>query len=104
MSARWSVSFTACAASHVEFIQEWWSRERPLAPQLFEHELAAVVERLAVFPGTGATWRTSVRPVIRRTLLPASRYHVYYTADSQNREVVIRAVWHACRGQEPKLG
>lgn len=104
MSARWTVSFTESAASHVEFIHEWWSRERPLSPQLFEHELSAVVERLAVFPGTGAPWRTNERSVIRRMLMPGSRYHVYYTSDAQTREVVIHAVWHACRGQEPDLG
>lgn len=41
---------------------------------------------------------------VRRILLHNSRYHVYYTADSDRREVMVRAVWHAARGQGPELG
>jgi len=57
---------------------------------------------LSIVPGIGSVYRSSPITGVRRFYLQRLMAHLYYTHDE--REVVIRAVWHARRGSAPDLG
>lgn len=100
---RWTVLVTATAEEQAHAVAEWWVARRPAAPTLFVEELARAIERLSVVPGSGAPFDSGALPDVKRVLLPGSRYHLYYTVHSARHEVLVRAVWHASRGQGPEL-
>ena len=102
-SRRWTVLFTATAEEHAHAVAAWWAAERPAAPSLFVDELSRAIDRLSGMPGSGAPFDSHVLVGVRRVLLPGSRYHLYYTVDSDRQEVLVRAVWHGSRGQLPDL-
>jgi plasmid stabilization system protein ParE len=65
-------------------------------------ELARCLELLGEAPKIGKPYRRHPHlRGLRRTLLRATRYHVYYVADAD--AVAILAVWHSQRGQFPNL-
>lgn len=91
------------ARKQANAINLWWAENRPAARTLVAAEFQAAVERLATQPACGLTYQLSDKPGVRRLLLPRSRYHVYYEVDEANRVVTILAIWHAVRGQGPRL-
>ena len=99
----WGVVFTADASKQVDAIHAWWTANREAAPTLFVDELSGALDRISRLPGTGAPFASRAVPGLRRALLPRCRYHVYYTVHSARREVIVRAVWHAARGQGPEF-
>lgn len=99
----WRLRFTATAARHAETIEGWWSENRADAKGLFSEELTQALERISHRPGVGVPYGDEVVPRLRRALLRATRYHVYYSVDAPERMVTIHAVWHAQRGRGPLL-
>ncbi len=97
------VLFTATAAEHAQVVGDWWAAERPGARNLFADEFSAAIDRLSAVPGTGACFEFVAVAGLRRVLPARSRYHVYYTVHPVRREVLVRAIWHASRGQGPEL-
>ena len=95
------VHVTATAQEQIQAVWKWWLRERPAAPELFQSELRRALERLATMPRSGTLYPNPAVSGVRRLLLCRSGYHVYYTADSETRLVVVRAVWHVARGRGP---
>ncbi len=90
------------AAREIERIERWWSKNRPAAPGLFMEELVAAEAHLMTAPETGEAWRARRGRVIRRWLLPKSKYHLYYVHDAERERLLVVAVWGAVR-REPKL-
>lgn len=89
------------AEAQIRAIDAWWRQNRLAAPELFLQELAEAFGTLAAVPWAG---RTAPHPEVRglrRLLLRASRYHVYYAAGEQT--VLVLAVWSAVRGAGPNL-
>jgi plasmid stabilization system protein ParE len=101
---RWTVLFTASAEEQAHAVADWWEGQRPAAPTLFTDELSHSIDRLSAVPGSGAPFDSETVIGVRRVLLPRCRYHVYYTVHPVRHEVLIRAIWHASRGQGPELG
>lgn len=95
------VRFTATAQQHVRRFKEWW-RENSVRPEILDHDLAEAVRMLSIVPGIGSIYRPSPIVGVRRLYLERLMSHLYYTYDE--REVVIRAVWHARRGTGPDFG
>ena len=91
------------AAQHLRTIIAWWREHRPAAPQLFAVEVADALELLVATPTLGVQYMVRGGRPIRRLLLPRSRYHVYFTYDERDDLLDIRAVWHASRGDGPRL-
>jgi plasmid stabilization system protein ParE len=90
------------AAAQIRAIDAWWSANRPAAPNLFTDELAHCLELLAQAPKIGKPYgRHPHLRGLRRALLRATRYHVYY--EPRGDSVAVLAVWHSHRGQIPKL-
>ncbi len=54
---------------------------------------------LAAVPGIGVPYTASPIAGMRRLYLERLMSHLYYTYD--DREVVVRALWHARRGTGP---
>jgi len=96
------VSVTPEAEGQVRAIDAWWRSERPQAPDLFIEELAEAFEMVRHFAGAGQRVPHGGVSGVRRVLLRASRFHVYYVEAAEHVEVL--AVWSAVRGRGPSLG
>ena len=95
------VKISARAAAEVRRAAEWWSANRPAAPGAVGAELADAVGLLAEQPGIGARYEGARVQGVRRLFLSRVGYFIYYSADTENLEVL--AFWHASREQQPKL-
>lgn len=97
-----SLRFTPQALADAKRIKTWWRRNRPGAPDAFDQELEAVLERIVQGPSSGALYEQGDLEVpVRRVLLPKTRHHVYYAMDGN--DVVVLSVWGTPRGHGPKL-
>lgn len=90
------------ADEQIREIDEWWRENRTAAPDLFVEELAAAISLLEMWPLVGRRRRHRTVPGLRRVLLRATRYHVYYVPVDETRLLVL-AVWSAVRGRGPRL-
>lgn len=101
MTRRREVRFTATAREHVRLLHEWWQENSP-RPEIPHDDLTEAIDLLAAFPGIGSPYRPSPVAGVRRFYLERLTSHLYYTFD--DRELVIRALWHARRGTGPEFG
>jgi plasmid stabilization system protein ParE len=97
-----NLRLTPRALLEAKRLKTWWRKNRPAAPDLFEEELDAALERIVAVPGIGAAYdREDLEVPVRRVLLPKTKNHVYYAATPG--EIVVLSVWGAPRGRGPKL-
>ena len=97
-----TLRLTPRALAEAKRIEAWWRRNRPAAPDLFDQELAAALDRIAQAPGLGRLYEQGDLDVpVRRVLLPKTLNHVYYAEDRQ--DVVVLSVWGALHEGGPKL-
>jgi plasmid stabilization system protein ParE len=97
-----NVRFTPRALAEAKRAKAWWRRNRPAAPDAFEQEFTAALDRIAHAPGLGRLYEQGDLGVpVRRVLLPKSLNHVYYRMDGD--DVVVLAVWGALHEGGPKL-
>ncbi|MGA7119860.1 MAG: type II toxin-antitoxin system RelE/ParE family toxin [Polyangiaceae bacterium] len=89
------------ALSEAERLKTWWLKNRPLAPELFDEEIAAAIERIGAAPGLGAIYPSGFGRTLRRVLMPRTQNHVYYVVRAD--EVVVLSVGGAPRAKGPKL-
>jgi plasmid stabilization system protein ParE len=89
------------ADAQIRAIDVWWRENRTATPDLFLDELANVFDLIAEAPHLGRLYRRSPVPGIRRLVLRATRYHVYYSVGEH--DVRVLAVWHGQRGVGPPL-
>jgi len=90
------------ALAEAKRLKTWWRENRPDAPDLFEEELNAALDRIAVKPNIGALYEQGNLDVpVRRVLLPKTKNHVYYAV--QDDEIVVVSVWGAPKQRGPKL-
>ena len=99
---RFEVIVAPAAAQQARVISEWWRANRAAA-DLFDEELEAILERLAVAPERTAKYRESNRRTVRRLLMPRTSHHVYFEVDAGAGTVNVLAVWHTARGKGPPL-
>ena len=90
------------ALADAKDIKTWWRRNRPAAPDLFEQELNAALERITQIPGLGSLYEQGDLEVpVRRVLLPKTKNHVYYAIEDN--DIVVVAIWGTPRGRGPQL-
>jgi plasmid stabilization system protein ParE len=66
-----TVRLTPRALAEAKRIKAWWRRNRPAAPDLFDQEFAAALDRIAQMPGAGRLYEKGDLDVpVRRVLLP----------------------------------
>ncbi len=95
------VLLTPEAEAQVHAIDAWWRGNRALAPDLFVEEFAAACELLGGAPRAGKRYEHPEVAGVRRVLMRATRYHVYYK--EHEGAVLVLAVWGAVRGTGPDL-
>jgi plasmid stabilization system protein ParE len=88
------------AREQAQTIDAWWRENRPSAPELFSSELAAAFSTLACAPNAGTPYPHELRGV-RRLLLRATRYHVYYRVKRD--DVLVVSIWSSISGSGPDL-
>jgi plasmid stabilization system protein ParE len=97
-----SLRFTPQALADSKRIKTWWRRNRAAAPDAFDQELEAVLERIVQSPSSGTLYEQGDLEVpVRRVLLPKTKHHVYYAMDGN--DVVVLSVWGTPRVHGPKL-
>jgi plasmid stabilization system protein ParE len=96
-----TIRTTALADEHILAIDDWWREHRLASPDLFSDELADTFAVVASAPQLGRPWTSTDVPGVRRVLMRATRYHVYYRIDGD--DVTVLAVWSAVRGRGPRL-
>lgn len=94
------IRFSARARREANRINSWWIENRPSAPELFTEELGHALELVSLNPGLGTIYE-STYGVVRRVLLPRTRYHMYYAREQS--EIVLISIWGAQRKRGPKL-
>jgi plasmid stabilization system protein ParE len=95
------VRFTATAREHVRLLKQWW-QANSVRPEIPHHDLEEALKMLSALPGIGSPYPSAPIPGVRRFYLERLMSHLYYTFDE--RELVIRALWHARRGSGPDFG
>ena len=100
---RYEVVLAPAAQTQARKVAAWWRENRPAARDLFDDEMAAVLERLAEAPKTASPYRTIRNRQIRRILMARTSYNVYFEVQEERVLVRIVAVWHAARGHGPAL-
>jgi plasmid stabilization system protein ParE len=95
------VRFTATAREQVRLLKQWW-QENSVRPEILHQDLGEAVKMLSVVPGIGKPYPIAPMPGIRRLYLGRLMSHIYYTYSE--REVLVRALWHARRGSGPDFG
>jgi plasmid stabilization system protein ParE len=95
------VILAAQAARDVAEVDQWWRENRRAAPDLFLEEFSAALQLIRIAPFVGRQYRETKVPHVRRLLMRATRYHVYYAIGDAAAEVL--AVWSAVRGTGPDL-
>lgn len=81
-------------------IDEWWVAHRG-ASNLFLEELAGALALLGMEPGIGVRVEHRALPGLRRYLLRATHYHLYFVHTDDL--VVIVGIWGATRGSLPRF-
>jgi plasmid stabilization system protein ParE len=87
--------------SEAKRIKTWWRKNRPAAPDLFDEEMAVVVEQIRTMPTTGTIYPASFEVTVHRLLMPKTQNHIYYAV--RDNEIVVLSVWDAPRRRGPKL-
>jgi plasmid stabilization system protein ParE len=96
-----NLRLTPRALADAKRMKTWWQRHRPKAPDLFEQELTAALERIASAPNLGSIYEGGGgNAEVRRLLMPKTRNHVYYAVEAN--AVVVLTVWGAPK-RGPKL-
>jgi len=97
-----NLRFTLRARADAEPVMTWWRRNRPAAPDAFEHELNSTLERIRRNPRLGILYEQGdVEAPVRRALMAKTTHHLYYTLDAD--DVVVLSIWGAQRGRVPTL-
>jgi plasmid stabilization system protein ParE len=97
-----TLRLTPRALAEAKRIKTWWRRNRPAAPDLFDQEFTAALDRIAQAPRLARLYEEGDLDVpIRRVLLPKTLNHVYYT--EEGRDVVVLSAWGALHEGGPKL-
>lgn len=91
------------AANQVRKASEWWSVNRPNAPNAIaaDFDFGEAVALLAEQPGIGAKYEGSRTVGVRRLFLSRVGYFIYYKVEDGFLHVL--AFWHASREHQPYL-
>jgi len=94
------VLLTFTARQQIDVEHRWWLEHRDQR-HLFDDELGAALNLLALLPGIGTPYEIGPPPGVRRLYLNKVACHLYYTYDDQ--QVIIRSLWGTKRGRGPSL-
>ena len=96
------VKVTRRAERCIETVDRFWRKNRLEAPDLFKEELAAAEVRLSEDPNAGKACVVGGKQ-LRRLLLERTEQWLYYVVRPKQELVVVRTIWGARRGRDPKI-
>jgi len=102
MNAPLPVRIVSSAARAIAEAAEWWSANRPKAPEAFVVDFESGLQLIASHPGVGAKARNVKLEGVRRVHLARIHYYVYYRVTSEP-TIEVLALWHTSRGASPEL-
>jgi hypothetical protein len=76
-----SLRTTSIREEQITAIDERWRENRPKAPDRFLDEIADTFAFIESVPSLGRPWTATAVPGVRRVVMRATRYHVYYRED-----------------------
>jgi plasmid stabilization system protein ParE len=79
----------------------WWRRNREKAPDAFDLDIAAALDRISTHSDIGTPVR-SRRGGVRSLWLERIGYFLYYRVVNDD-TIEILSVWHAARGSRPRF-
>jgi len=82
---------------------DWWLRNRSKAPFAFADDFDSALDLLETLPGAGESVPHQRIRGLRRLFISRVRYFLYYTIDESSELIQVLALWHASRGQAPRL-
>lgn len=83
--------------------REWWRQNRPEAPDLFDQEFAALVDRFVHAPESFLQFVERRGRIVRRGLMPKTRCHLYIEVRPVEGEVVIVAAGGGQQQRPPRF-
>jgi plasmid stabilization system protein ParE len=92
------------AEAQLRLRQEWWQKNRPKSPELFEQELAHALRRIADHASIFPVYSAKDGRTVRRYLLARTHCHLYFEILPERDEVWILAAWGAVRRKGPRIG
>ena len=98
----YAIRISPRAARQIEQASDWWNQNRSAAPNLFSLELERGFLALSSFPRAGEGVTHSRIPDLRRILLSAVQFHLYYTIAEDEAIVEILELWHTSRKPRPR--
>jgi len=95
------VRIAARASTQVRKASEWWSTNRPSAPNAIATDFGEAVYLLTEQPGIGAKCEGTRTVGVRRLFLSRVGYFIYYKTEDDF--LYVLAFWHANREHQPFL-
>ena len=96
-----NIKFTPRAESEAEAKTRWWRRNREVAPDLFDDELAEALAAIRRDPTSGAIHPSKHPAIVRKRLMPRTKNHVYFAV--YEGVILIVSIWGAPRRRGPNL-
>jgi hypothetical protein len=93
----YTVRYAPIAEALIDAALLWWVHNRDKAPDRLARELDAALGQIALVPTAGRRARLRDHLGVRRLLLRACAYHLYYVIDDDAHEVRIVSFRHARR-------
>lgn len=81
--------------------ENWWRENRSDSPTALTEDVTSAFDKPEREAALAPVFAKAAGVVVRRTHLPRTRRHLYFTIDADR--VVILAVWGSVRGVLPKL-
>jgi len=96
-----NVRVTKRAQTQIDRAALWWDKNRLLAPEAFDEDLAQAFSLLRAEPSVGIAVSNVRAPDVRRLHLARIHYYLYYRV--LGGQVEVLALWHTSRGSGPFL-
>ena len=97
------VLITPEAQAQFDLRRQWWREHREKAPDLFDEEFMAVVERIGSAPGSFPIHLQRHERTIRRCLMPKTRCHLYFETFEEAGVVWVVAAAGGQRRRRPQF-
>jgi plasmid stabilization system protein ParE len=97
------VRITPEAQAQLEERKRWWRQHRDKAPDLFDQEFVAAVQRIGSSPMSFPVFTEKHDRSIRRCLMPKTQCHLYFEILEDRSEISVVAAGGSRRRKPPRF-
>jgi plasmid stabilization system protein ParE len=94
------VYFTPDARDQIREASDWWQSNNS---QLFANEIDKALELISDNPNIGELYDHPTKVGIRRRLLKATSFYLYYRKDPNRNALQVLSLWSTRRGSPPPI-